>query len=268
MNPDVESLAFRQMNRRKFVATSLAALGGSQYLMGAENASSPQLLEWICYEVQNNSNRPALIEFLGKTVIPHLNRYGCEPVGLFRPKYGMHGGDICLLVPHSSFDSFRRVWKSLNENPEFIAAANTEMESPLYDRMRSSLMVAFSHMPTIEVPSAIAGKRDRIFELRTYESHNRLKLDLKVEMFNEGGEIQLFRDTGLHPVFFGEMIIGENMPNLTYMLGFENMEQRDQNWQKFSTSDAWQKMREIDRYKQSVSAITDTILVPLNGSQI
>ena len=47
-----------------------------------------------------------------------------------------------------------------------------------------------------------------MFEIRIYENHNRIKGDLKVEMSNEGGEIEIFRDVGLHPVFFGKTLVG------------------------------------------------------------
>jgi len=41
------------------------------------------------------------------------------------------------------------------------------------------------------------------------------------------------RRTGLNPVLFGETIIGQNQPNLTYMLAFKDMADRDQRWQVF-----------------------------------
>ena len=45
-----------------------------------------------------------------------------------------------------------------------------------------------------------------------------------------------FYETGLHPVFFGETIIGEKLPQLTYMLTFKDMEERDANWKKVCRS--------------------------------
>ena len=41
----------------------------------------------------------------------------------------------------------------------------------------------------------------------------------KIEMFNTGGELALFREVGMDPVFFGEALLGTRVPNLTYMLG-------------------------------------------------
>ncbi len=173
-----------------------------------------------------------------------------------------------MLVPHDTIDSFLTAWDRLAESDAFKDAADSSMDSPLYERMESSLMSAFSHMPKVEVPEAIDGKSSRIFEIRTYESHNRIKGDLKVEMFNEGGEIQIFRDVGLHPVFFGKTLAGPLMPNLVYMLGFKDMAERDANWKKFSASPAWGKLKANERYKGTVSSISDNILVPAKFSQI
>jgi hypothetical protein len=46
----------------------------------------------------------------------------------------------------------------------------------------------------------------------------------KVEMFNEGGEIDLFSRLNFNAVFYAEVISGPTMPNLMYMTSFENME--------------------------------------------
>jgi hypothetical protein len=80
-------------------------------------------------------------------------------------------------------------------------------------------MRAFAGMPRVESPKKTFGDK-RIFELRTYESHSQIKAQKKIDMFNKAGEIQIFRDTGLTPVFFGETVFGRLMPNLTYMLVF------------------------------------------------
>ena len=80
--------------------------------------------------------------------------------------------------------------------------------------------------------SFAGGGKSRLFELRIYESHSRKAHLKKVEMFNRS-EISIFRRVGLHPVFFGQTLIGGRLPNLTYMLGFENAEARDKGWSAF-----------------------------------
>jgi hypothetical protein len=257
------------MKRRNFLTASMMAGTGAMFSSFSQKAAAKQqLLEWIHFKFVTNAKRGKLEDFLDSIVVPGLNKQGCNPIGGFRPQYGAHGGDLFMLVPHKSFDAMLDAWNNLVETDDFLKAADSDITDPLYYRMESSLMLAFEDLPTIEIPESIKGKSGRIFELRTYESHNRLKGKLKVEMFNEGGEIALFKKTGLHPVFFGETIAGPLMPNLTYMLGFESMEQRNANWPVFARSDEWKKMSSNPRYKDTVSNITDNILTAASFSQI
>jgi len=258
------------MNRRKFLAASAVAGASSASLLHgkAHKAGEQRFHELIRFEVVNNATRARLETFLGDTVIPGLNKLGCNPIGVFRPKYGGHGGEVYMLIPHANIDSFLTAWDKLVDTPEYQAAANTEMDNPLYERMESTLMKAFKGMTEVEVPSAIAGVNGRIFELRFYESHNRMKGLRKMEMFNEGNEIQIFRDVGLHPVFFGQTVAGPLMPNLIYMLAFTDMEQRDKHWKQFGGNPDWQKLRSDPHYKGTVSTITDIIMSASPVSQI
>ena len=88
-------------------------------------------------------------------------------------------------------------------------------------------------------------------------------------MFNTA-EIAIFRRVGLNPVFFGESLTGSLVPNLTYMLGFDDDEQRKQNWKKFGGDPEWRKLRAIPEYmdKNIVSNITNVMLKPAPYSQI
>ena len=228
--------------------------------------------ELIRYEVLNNSKMNRLEEYWETAAIPAFNRLGIEPIGVFRSQYGSHGLDLYVLIPHKDLESFITSWDKIAEDPiyqkEGASFIEAELSAPLYFRYDTSLLRAFSHMPKPVIPVQIQGKPSRIFELRIYESHSRQKAKLKIEMFNEGGEIALFHEMGLQPVFFAETLAGNNMPHLVYMLGFENMEQRDQNWQNFSSSEGWQNMRTIPRYAGTVSAITDIILTPSSCSQM
>ncbi|MCB0632866.1 MAG: NIPSNAP family protein, partial [Lewinella sp.] len=74
--------------------------------------------------------------------------------------------------------------------------------------------------------------------------------------------------TGLHPVFFGQMISGPNMPALTYMIYFKDMEERDANWAKFIDHPDWKTMSSKEEYANSVSEIIRIFLTPLDISQV
>jgi hypothetical protein len=88
-------------------------------------------------------------------------------------------------------------------------------------------------------------------------------------MFNKG-ELEIFRKTGLNPVFFGQALIGPGMPNLTYMLAFDDMEQQKKAWDTFRTDPDWLTIRAIPEYsdKRILCGITNILLRPAACSQI
>lgn len=228
--------------------------------------------EVIQYQVVNDAQMDKLETYWKDAAIPAFNRLGVELIGVFKPQFGAHGLNLFVIIPHNSIESYSLAWDKVAADKQYqkVAASfiNRPKEDPVYFRYSSSLLKAFNHMPKPEVPAHIKGNSARIFEMRTYESHSKHDAKMKIEMFNEGGEIALFRETGLHPVMFGETIAGNDMPNLVYILGFENMAERDTNWAKFVSSEGWKNIKDIPKYKSTVSGITDVILKPTHYSQM
>jgi hypothetical protein len=259
------------MNRREFLTTgSLAGIAGMSLsaatAMGGENKQ--EYLEFRQYRLHVGSKKNLFGDFLRKAAIPAMNRIGIEPVGVFTAIYGPNAPTLYVLLVHKTLDTVVNSASMLMEDSEYRQAGaefiNAPLSEPVFVRMESSLMRAFEGMPKLDVPE----KKGRIFELRTYESHSIKAAKKKIEMFNEGGEIAIFKKAGLQPVFFGETLIGPKMPNLTYMLVFENMADRDAKWKVFGAHPDWKKLSSNPEYKDTVSNITDIILRPARYSQI
>jgi hypothetical protein len=90
----------------------------------------------------------------------------------------------------------------------------------------------------LEVPP----KSARIFELRQYQSASEAAGKKKIEMFNDQGEIDIFKRLGFKPVFWGETIIGPLRPNLTYMVTFDDLAAKDAHWKAFVDDAQWKKI--------------------------
>jgi hypothetical protein len=154
---------------------------------------------------------------------------------------------------------------------EYMRAAAAVLDAPMSDppfvRFESTLLRSIEAMPTLEPSKSVGSTTPRIYELRTYESHNDKAALNKLKMFN-AGEVPIFRRTGLTPVFFGETVIGEKMPSLNYMLTVPDMAARDAAWSAFSKDPDWKTLSGDPQYKENVSAITDLILRPTPFSQI
>jgi hypothetical protein len=258
------------MNRREFLAANLTGAAATSLAGAAESQtqSQRQFYELRQYHLRTGTNKDLVGGFLRDVGIAALNRIGIKPVGVFTPVYGPSNARLYVLLVHESSDSVLTTSTRLLADPEVrqkgTAFLDATLSEPAYVRYESSLLAAFSGMPKLEPPAF----KERIFELRIYESHGIKAAKKKVEMFNEGGEIAIFKKTGLNPVLFGESIIGPNLPNLHYMLAFRDMTDRDRRWQAFRDDPDWKKLSGDPAYKDTVSNITDIILKPVDYSQI
>ena len=266
------------MNRRDFVVTAgMAGLAPvistnlSAEQTDSVNNQNQQFFELRKYTSRVGPHGARLNSFLKDVAIPAWNRHGVAHVGAFSVQYGPTDPTTYVLLSHSSLDSLSGMRSALagddmyqQKGADFLTAS---LSDPGYTRVESSLFKAFSGMPEIAVPPTAADNGQRIFELRIYESHSERAAIRKVEMFNKG-EIDIFLKTGLTPVFFGEAMVGELLPNLTYMLTFKDLAERDAAWQKFIAHPDWEAMKADDYYKDTVSNITSIILRPLPFSQI
>jgi len=260
------------MKRREFLAASALAAAATMCRQSEAAAKSPgkkQYLELRKYEFASVEKQKAFEDFLGAAAIPSLNRQGIRPVGVFKDTDEKKEPGLWVLIPHNSMESVITCNTKMLADKKYIAAGdgilNRPKKDPAYTRFVSSLLLGFDECPKVEVPSK---KDTRIFQMRIYEGHDAIKAKRKVEMFNGGGEIAIFRPAGLNPVFFGESIVGTKMPNLTYMVGFDDADSKKKAWEVFKKDPRWEKLRKDPYYKDTVSNITNLVLRPSAASQI
>ncbi len=231
-----------------------------------------QYYELIIYHLSHSGRIAALDAYLEQAALPAYTRLGIGPVGIFKGVYGPDAASVYVLLPHPNLQSVAAGRDCLLADKAFAEAGKTFLDAaidePAYIRIESSLMVAFADMPRTELPEGNLERASRIFELRVYESHSLIAHKKKIAMFNEGGEIGIFRRTGLSPVLFGETLIGQRMPNLTYMLTFDSMARRDEAWETFKNDPEWHSLRDDPRYADTVSNIADCILEPRSYSRM
>jgi hypothetical protein len=277
------------MKRREFITASVAAatLAGlrsaeaqGQAITNNSSRSPREYYELRMYHLKSGANRGLLDTYLSKALIPGLNRLGAKPVGVFvqQDRTGTPAATevtdasaVLVLIPYASIEAFATASARLSADPEYQSAGaeylNSPKTNPAFERIDSWLMLAFAGMPKVELPAYCREKKPRMFELRTYESHSEPKALKKVEMFNSG-EIQLMRDLGLGPVFYGQALIGSNLPHLTYMVSAEDQAAHTKHWDLFKAHPTWDKMKNDPQYADTVSKIANRFLVPTPYSQI
>ena len=270
------------MQRRDFLVAS-SALGALPLLQTASaNQSvadqSRDYYELRTYGLETEAQRQAFDRFAEEAAIPALNRLGISPVGVFYSaadekdtETGKELKNVHVLLTHSSIESVATLTQKLGVDETFLQRGaqwlDQPAERPAYQRLESSLFYAFAGMPKLETP---VKSPERIFQLRIYQSPSVKTGQKKIEMFNDAGEIDIFRRVGLNPVFFGEALVGSRMPNLTYMLGFESQQHQTEAWKTFIADPQWKQLSAMEEYanEKILNGITNLMLKPASYSQI
>ncbi len=264
------------MERRQFlaasIATSAAALAGNA---GAQ-APAPAVREFYQIRRYNLMSGPQLKlteDYLGNALIPALGRMSMGPVGAFKLDIGQDTPAYYALIPGPSVEALAEIDLHLGKDEDFLKVAspfwNAAATAPAFQRVEISLLAAFEGWPKLTPPASSAAKGKRMFQLRTYESPSNGDHVRKVEMFHSG-EFEIFLKAGFHPVFFGDALSGSRLPNLSYMLSFENTAELEAKWDVFRNDPAWKKLSGSPRFAfdQIVTNISNLMLSPLACSQI
>lgn len=266
------------IDRRSLLAA--AAVGGATIASADARAqrrveASPrEIYELRTYHLVHGPMKERLDAYLRDAFIPAARRAGCGPIGAFTTAIGPASPSVHVLIPHPSLEHFVALPGRLASDPVYAKAAepfsSATPQDPPYASLDVKLMRAFPNFPEVEVPEASNGDRGRIFELRTYFSHGDRAGATKIAMFDTGGEIEIFRRTGLKPVFFAQDLTGSRLPSLTYLLTFPDLATRERNWRAFGTDPAWRKLIATPGLTdpEITTGIDNQILSPTPYSQI
>jgi len=218
------------------------------------------------YHFTTSAQEQQIDSYLKNAYLPALHRQHIANVGVFKPIANDTTADkrIYVLVRLESFEQSFEIREKLKKDADYQAAGgdylNTVYNQPAYVRMESILLRAFPMAPAMQLPALTGPKQDRVFELRSYESPSEKLHINKVQMFNEGGEVALFKRLEFNAVFYAEVVSGSHMPNLMYMTSFENIASRDQHWKTFSADPEWKRVSGLPEYQHNVSH-SDIILM-------
>jgi len=256
------------MKRREFVSATAAA-----GMAAAAPADPPKnaYFHLLYFYMRNGSQVDRTTAYLRDTFLPAAKRAGIGPVGFFSPVIGERSPYILSLASYPAWGAIATAYERLAADKDFQKGWDeyNNIQDPAYVRMESALLRAFDGIPTLDVPPTDAKRAARVFELRTYESVNEKASRRKIKMF-EDGEAGIFRRLGMAPVFFGQAIVGDKLPHLTYMLSFDDLASRERLWRAFGSDAEWQKLRAQPGLSDAeiVSNISSAILRPLAFSPI
>jgi hypothetical protein len=250
------------------VAVMFAAFGHPPHALAA-GPEQPQYFELRVYTTKSAEQQQRVNDYWQHAAVPAYNRLGIQPIGVFTELVDSATNKIYVVVPFDAVEIFATTPAKVRADADYQKAAGEFLSAPktnaAYERIDSSLLVAFDGMKHLVVPPA--NQRPNVFELRTYISPSENKGLNKIQMF-ESGEITTMKAVGLAPIFYGRTLAGAPMPSLVYLTSGENLAAHQKHWQAFSADPVWKQLQADPQYKDNMTGSIKVILKRTAASQL
>lgn len=210
------------------------------------------------YKLKSEDQVAATDNYLKNAYMPAFHRMGIRQIGVFKPISNDTSQikQIIVIVPYNSLEIWRRAKININSDSVYVRTGKAFIEADSshfpFARVESVILEAFPYQTKI-IPTSLMSNPDAVYEMRSYESPTEELHRIKVDMFNAGGEIALFRRLDFQAVFYGDVLSGNHMPNLIYMIVFANAAVRDEHWNAFRDSKEWKKISTDPQYQNNIS---------------
>lgn len=239
----------------------------------SQATAGSQFYEVRQYILGDQGDAAAVDDYLENAFIPALQRQGIGPIGAFEPSASDETGSdsIFVVIPLSNLNQLQSFRQKLAADEAYPTAAADYLDrphtDPPYQRIRSEVLSSLACWPVAKVADGLLDNDERVYELRVYESANEKIAETKIDMFNSG-EVPIFLDCGIEPVFIGKCIAGPQMPNMTYLTVYPNEQARLAAWKAFRVHPDWQTLKVVPKYLGTVSRIDKFVLQAKPYSQM
>jgi hypothetical protein len=231
------------MERRSFL-TLLAAMA-TPPLSAASTSSSMKIRYYTVesYLLKNGTQLGRIHEYFGKHRIPALQRNHGGPLMVLEAIIAPHLPQVSFITGFNSLEDMSSVTAKVAADKEMMKRYSEweEGSEPPFESQSVVLLEATPYSPEL-LPDKESRKSQRIFELRQYHSPTVSQSKALHQRF-AGAEIKIFNRVGIHPVLYTSTMIGPNMPDLTYLTPFDNLEAREKAWAAFQADAEWIKVR-------------------------
>jgi hypothetical protein len=252
------------------LTTFLTSKGQAAQSTNPAPRSFLELKTWRLHNSQELQSK-RVSDYLETGLFPALTRAGAKPVAAFANLIGPDGPYLVTMTQYASLGMMQEVLAKVAADDVHDKASQKLSSGPgmPFVTTESSILHSLAVMPEPVISTDPATRPARIFELRTYQSQSMTAVQKKAGMFN-GGEIGIFQRLGMRPVFIGEAIVGPRLPNITYMLSYDNLDGREKLWQQFGSDPGWKTLSAPAELKDAeiVANISNVILRPLPFSPI
>jgi len=241
------------LNRRSFVGV-LGGVGALPLGGLAQSAGGKKTRMYLMesFFLKAGSQLTRLHEYHERAALPALGKVHSGPQIVLEAAIAPHTPQVILILGFQSMEEFWAVRGKLNQDRELEKAFEAWQGGPEapFEYQNNALLEAADYSPEV-VPLDPQPKTPRIFELRVYHSPSYQHLKFLHERF-AGPESRIFHRVGVNPIFYSSTVVGPNMPNLTYVIPFDDLAAREKAWNAFSADPEWVKVRKesIDQHGQ------------------
>ena len=192
--------------------------------------------------LKNGEQVARLHDFMSHAYLPAVRRFHTGPTIFLEALVAPHLPQFAIVMGFASASDALSLYTRLHQQEGYAAAVERWEGGPNapYEQTASSLLEAADYSP--EIPADEPAKQPRIFELRTYHSPTWRQLGALHQRF-AGREIPIFHRNGIHPLFYTSTVFGNNLPNLTYLIPFDDLAAREKAWTAFGSDAEWLKVR-------------------------
>jgi hypothetical protein len=249
---------------KKIVMLLLIAVLSFSFMTGPKDKR--EYYRVTIYHFRTPEQKQEIDNYLENAWLPAAHRAGINNIGVFHPIANDTAADkrVVVILPAKSLEAMTDLPGKLIKDATFQSAGSKFIDAayntPVFSREETVIAYAFPKAPLLQLPKLNSSRADRVYEFRSYESPSEKLFRNKVHMFNEGGEVELFKRLNFNAIFYAEVIAGANMPNLIYMTSFENMADRDAHWKTFGADPEWKKLSTDSFYQHNVSKAEVTLM--------
>ena len=232
------------MDRRFFLESMAGAglLSQAGAPAAAQEAGRQTRLYRIDYFYYRQGSQGTRINQFLSSQMPLVTKH-VHTLGVFNAVFAPRLQTTMVLSGFASWDEMTTAAAHIEADSGYRKAFE-EVESgsePPFDRAQRQLLLATDFSPEI-APPVEKPKTPRYFELRVYHSPTLRQLHMLHERF-AGHEIEIFHRSGVHPVLYADTVIGPDLPNLTYLIPFASLGDREKAWNAFGADPEWIKVR-------------------------
>jgi hypothetical protein len=235
------------------------------------------LHELRIYQAVSSARLQILHRIFAERTLPLMARHGVNVVAGWDTLVGPDTPRLVYLLAFSDLAERQARWDAFYADPEwsYIREALDGERGPLLARTRSEILRPTSYSPLQGGPDDLRALladipgSPHIFELRSYEALQSDRLGPLHRRFAEH-TIGFFRRAGMMPLAFWDVLLGEQMPRMTYLLAYPDVATRERAWNAFNADPDWIAIRDRTNREEGpmVGRISAALLRPTFWSPV